>query len=268
MNDRFFVFTFENPAFSKLWGIACIQECARAASARVQVTSYCKYGYPYAKHTGILASFSTNLATKCSKIAPCRSIEKNGMHESSILNTTDKAARNSIPRALLLALLSGCVDHAHMMNAQGILVLDVFCGWGSLPNAFTSEITSKVDIPTFIYTNDIAKRRQCNMDVDVNSFGIDFLLVFAIRKYIEWRRSLGDYTLTTDELTVDTVDSYLHRHRLLVWSHISFPCTTYSTMGGGTHRSKGSLDPITPIASKHDHMLNSICKRCVELTNS
>ena len=264
----FVTFSIENPAYSKLWSLPCVSECARAARARSQITSYCKYGYDYPKHTKFMASFAFQLLPICSKRNPCSVVDLQGQHASSIECTTNKADRNSIPLALVQSLCRDCLELATMMDAKALIVVDLFSGWGSVSRAIeqlSSASSSTPSIPIFVYTNDIASCRHCNLDVDLSVFRLEFVLRMAILKFYEWATVRRLYQFEERVSLPTDLMEFLNSQQILVWIHASFPCTTYSTMGGGTHRSKKSIVPITLLARSHDNMLKELCDDIINL---
>jgi hypothetical protein len=258
----FVTFSFENPAYSKMWSLPCVLECARAARAHAQTTSYCKYGYAYAKHTKFISSFTSHLLPTCSKRHPCSFVESQGRHPSSVERTTNKADRNSIPPSLVQSLCGHCLELAASMDAKALIVVDLFSGWGSVKRAL-EQVCSP--IPLFVYTNDIVRCRDCDIDVDVSVFKVEFLVRMAIVQFFEWAKARRLHQFEDVVSIPNDVVDFLESQEILVWIHVSFPCTTYSSMSGGTHRTKQSILPITPLAQSHDNMLKELCDDILKL---
>ena len=267
-------FTIENPAHGKIWSLKCVQTAIAQECMQMAQTSYCKYGAEYSKPTGIAHTlgFDLNLFPTCSKQHPCVHRMNTGRHPTSIVEVVDKAARNSLPQTLVQVLLTACESKARKNDALAILFVDVFAGWGSVCNVVESSAT----MPLFVYTNDIARKRHCHLDVDVDRFGLDFVVRMAMIKMFERMANHPQEAVRnamhTDGVACSGAEPFepldllheLKRRRIHLWVHMSVPCTTYSTMGGGTHRAGGSNEPMSPLAQKHDHMLEHILEQVCE----
>lgn len=246
-------YTIENPANGKLWALPAVRDC----SARAATTSYCKYGTSYSKPTTIAHTFGAQLMLRppCSKRSPCPARRDLGKHANDLTAITQKAARNSLPSDLVRSLLGACEQNARKHDACAILFVDVFSGWGSVSTVVEETAT----LPTFVYTNDISRARNCHLDADIERFGLMYALKMAMLKMHEWMDSHPSSAIrcASDALAKEGADlaEQLRLARVHLWLHLSVPCTTYSTMGGGTHRDGGSIAPKTILAATHDRMV-------------
>jgi hypothetical protein len=87
----------------------------------------------------------------------------------------------------------------------------------------------------------------------------------AIVQFFEWAKARRLHQFEDVVSIPNTVVDFLTSQEILVWIHVSFPCTTYSSMSGGTHRTKQSILPITPLAQSHDNMLKELCDDILKL---
>lgn len=269
--------TIENPAYSKLWALECVKEMVSKRILNVEQTSYCKYDKPYSKPTKIAHTFGSdlNLPATCSKMNPCFAKRRGRRHLKSLTDFPDKGARNSLPIGLTQDMFGAFSNRALRASFYALMVVDAFCGWGSVASTIPCEVGGR---PVFVYTNDICRQRDCNLDVDVDRFGIWFILGMGFIKMVEWldKHELMSARLLGSKLRSDSssqsinnfdnvLDTLLY-NGVHVWIHISFPCTTYSTMGGGTHRQAGSTIPKTTLATKHDRMMKSLSTDIIRMS--
>lgn len=247
-------YTLENPANGKLWALPAVRACL----AREDRTSYCKYGTIYSKPTKIAHTFGNHLTLRapCCKADPCDARRERGRHAADLTAVPRKAERNSLPRDLVRSMMSACEASARAHDARAILFVDVFAGWGSV----CSVVEEVATLPTYAYTNDVSRAMGCSLDVDVGRFGLEFVLHMALVNMRTWMDSHASSAIrcASEDLAPvegDTCYERLRRARVHLWVHLSVPCTTYSTMGGGTHRAKGSLEPKTALGRAHDRMV-------------
>ena len=216
-------------------------------------TSYCKYGAEYRKHTTLLTSLSNlRLHRPCNWNTPCAFLV--GAKHPAQVQGSAAALKNSVPRALIHALVAEFLCKQRAQGRAQFLLVDVFSGWGSVCAACTEPALRAAGLLRngerfYTHANDIAQRRSgaaVRTDLDMQRFDLEALMRFAIVAnglvHAEQRAELG------------------------VLLHCSIPCTTYSTAAGGTHRLKGGLAAKSELAAAHDALaartVASLVKLC------
>lgn len=294
-------FTIENPASSKLWLQTCVRDLydpqwselwnpemnQRLLDRTVQyrlvgrypctrlTTTYCKYGTDYKKPTTILTSVSAiGLKPVCSKEQPCAvSSETYPVHPRTVQDVVGRGERNQLPASLTHDLLEAfCAKH-RAQGAKAFLVIDVFSGWGSVSRAVEQFATTlPPDERIIVYTNDIIKNRalhSCNLDIDVGKTidPLDILVRFALVTTQATLEEVSPHRLYLDKNAGEPVSQVMRNAGVACLLHCSFPCTTYSTAAGSTHRSAGERDPTSGTGLLHDTMLcellgeiNALCQ--------
>ena len=306
-------FSLENPAFGKLWLMDCVRELydplymqryeestdeqkqamrERLLNVNTQfrllgkypctrmVTSYCKYGLPYIKPTGILTSMSAiSLRDSCTKDSPCSYLKQQGKHQTSVQEVTAKAQRNQLPKDLTKALLAAFVAKHRKRGIHVFLLVDVFSGWGSVADAaeeFAATLQPKERL--IIYTNDISTR-QCHTPDNAVNMGRDYAMDILLRCALMSKQkefddafdargkgpsmaSLRDSAMKEGGITPS---DFLKRAGISALLHCSFPCCTYSTAAGGTHRAAQSIAPRSEEARRDDKMLEELIADIVRL---
>lgn len=216
-------------------------------------TSYCSYGFPYRKNTSILTSIEGL------SLRPCC---KHSSHDSDVQGTLG-AQKNSLPSGLVHDCIRRWINtHKDLNTVKTFLVVDVFSGWGSVSRAaldFEPEAKSIVPGANYkVFTNDMSCRHHGhlpNVDITLNSPGsFDVLLAFAILK-------VADPDFKVSEIAgVPKWVARMKQEGIAVLMHISFPCTTYSTASGSTHRKSKQTQPHSELGKKHDALLSVMCR--------
>ena len=222
-------FCFENPLDGALWqsdAVALLE--SRNADGRTVVrrcdTSYCRYGVPYRKRTGLFTSLTgLQLPAPCSARRPCAIFAQQGRHAEQAAGQPAYIL-NHVPIALTTAVLD---EWVRVARSSHFLLIDVFSGFGSVARA--AEAYQKA--PICVVTNDLYR-------ATVNFDGGD-------RHTLEFLLSMGLQELRQQEPALRRDDV-----SILYW--LSTPCQTYGPQGRGHHRPKQG--PCTPLARAHDAM--------------
>lgn len=285
-------FTLENPAFGKLWLQDCVRrlydpDCAtpyqpdmrkRLLHKKMEfrltgqypctrlTTTYCQYGLDYAKPTTILTSLSAiGVRPPCCDETLCA---HGGKHLRNVQQCTAPEERNQIPEELTRVLLEAFVAKQRARGAVAFLVVDVFSGWGSVARAVEACAPETMAV----YTNDVVRKRKAghitDLDLDMALLqSLDAVLRFAMLSRLEGLGSAGLEARRLLEASegVPPMEEVLRRSGIAVLLHLSFPCTTYSTAGGSTHRAKGDRAAASPLAQQHDTMLEALVGELVAL---
>lgn len=264
----------ENPAHGKLWRMPWFEGLAQKADWSLMFSSYCKYGLAHKKDTGILTNVKgVRLAPQCSAGTPCAALRKTGKHAAGVQGSNQQV-RNSLPKGLVDALLSSFVAQQRAAGCCRFLVIDVFSGWGSVDAAARdfgcSLCTQDPTLRFAVFSNDIATRRfshQPDVDFDMSHFNLRQLLLMAL---FAREQALDLRAAQRERDFQGSMQERVARHGdLAVLFHCSFPCTTYSTAGGSTHRDGGSIEAKTLLAKEHDLMgfsmvgdIEALCNHC------
>lgn len=296
-------FTIENPGGGKLFYQPCVRELyddhwaqpwgpstREAIKARLRpavmrggrhpcarlLTSYCKYGAPYQKDTGICTSLAgLRLAPPCAEGARCA---HGGRHPEAIDEAMPKDRRNHVPAPLVEALLGAFVAKQRACGRNIFLLVDAFAGWQSVADA-ARALAAQVGFlrqgeVLLCATNDIVQRREApptNTNFDMSGPRLLGLLVrnalLLHRERIELARAEGRCMRALYDAGPERAElpAALARAGAGVLLHCSFPCTTYSTAGGATHRERSEIAPKSAVASAHDEMLRGVVSELVEL---
>ena len=296
-------FTIENPGRSKLWLLDCVRalydpkhsdpwDRDRLLDVDTQfrvtglhpctkvTTTYCRYGLNYRKPTSILTSIAAfEVSSPCTKNEPCALSGADFPKHPQTVQDCDQSTRNQLPIGLTHDLLRGFVLKHRARGAKIFLFIDVFEGWGSVSGALApARLPASMLLPTerlIVYTNDIKERgpvRPSNtLDMSISS-SLALLLRFALlakqdafhEAFLATRSDVrGTEELFKDETS--RLDQMLVKAGIAVLFHCSFPCTTYSTAAGATHRSKGSIASDSVQAARDDGMAESIVTELVDL---
>ena len=261
--------------------------CVRVA------TTYCRYGAPYRKPTFILTSLSAlSLKSPCTKDNRCEQAESRWpVHPGSVQDASQQV-RNHLPQGLVFDILDAFVGRNRRLGCGVFLVIDVFSGWGSFADA-AGEYAKRMrdNERLLLYTNDIKRNRGKSsfgdFDVSMNSSLITllrFALVSLQEKIDEALHAMRSTIWTTQKLHMlecklasqfpDVENLTYHRDALLeslriagiaVLYHCSFPCITYSSASGATHRPSLSIRPISEMGRCHDAMLDALIKQLIDI---
>ena len=261
----------------------------------VKLTStYCKYGEVYRKPTSILTSLAAaHLKRACSKATPCVHSYTTWPKHPDTVQAQRQDARNHLPEELVFDLLDTFVARHRRLGAHVFVCVDVFAGWGSFGRAADNyadcRLTPSERLLT--YANDISnrgdRRPDINLDVIIHSSLIAILRLALVKMQVELDEALHasrsgvrdmkaffelENKLRTTEFP-DEKDDYacaalseaLKHAGIAVLFHVSFPCTTYSTAAGSTHRERLCIAPKTPLAVAHDKLLKHIMTQLVNI---
>lgn len=134
-------YVLENPAHNALWHVLRRHHGALAQHSITTTTSYCKIRVgptPYRKSTTFWSSVPTSepLPSKCTPNAPCHSSKLNGgRHHVRICDSDgiDYWERSSIPPYIVASFLNSVAEKSlHVHSRSRLLILDIFCGRGSV----------------------------------------------------------------------------------------------------------------------------------------
>ena len=237
-------FIFENPLFGRFKDMYFTKEMLEEYPDYVftRPTSYCHYGMSYMKATvfiGTLSRFQPKLP--CRK-NPCKEYKTNRCHASQVKEQS-AAEKNSIPGELVdLEVESWMQDYPN--PDQRFLFIDVFAGYGSVAERIRTKYPK-----VFVYANDIVRRKDNNVELDVNKFPMSFLFNLALQKHF------GDPTLPD---MPDGLIPWLRAEKIAVLFHLSTPCNTYSVDGLAANRDKNTLIPHSALGRAHDEMNTKI----------
>ena len=243
-------FAIENPSSSKLFSMTCLQ-LLRGSS--MHKTSYCSYGFQYRKNTTIMTSI------KFLSLRPCCT---HSSHKHDVQSSLC-AQKNSIPSGLVHDCIRRWITNHKKSNlVKTFLFLDVFSGWGSVSKAaldFETEAKSIVPGANYhVFTNDMSCKHHGhlpNIDLTLESPGsFDVLLAFAIHKVSD-----PDFKVR-ETAGVPMWLCHMQQEGIAVLMHLSFPCTTYSTASGSTHRRSKHIEAHSKLGQKHDALLSVMCK--------
>lgn len=259
-------------------------------------TTYCKYGTAYRKPTAILTSLATAfLSTACQKTTPCEFTAGKWPRHPTTVQKQSQDMRNQLPIELVFELLDAFVARHRTLGARIFLCIDVFSGWGSFSHAV--EVYAMTRLAPYermlVYTNDIKKRGEkkpkLDMDVKTDCSLVAILRFALLALQVEMDnalhvshsnlRSMENFYTLEQKLCQDTKDRELSRASyysdeladalkqagVAVLFHLSFPCTTYSTAAGSTHRESKCLTPKTPLAHAHDTLLKQVLAQLVTI---
>lgn len=89
----------ENPANGMLRN----REFMQNLECQCYIVSYCRYGFPYQKHTRIWSNISNFQPKRCR--FDCNSLNEQGRHRGLVLKTKNLNMKHSIPQGLIADLL-------------------------------------------------------------------------------------------------------------------------------------------------------------------
>lgn len=233
-------FLLENPLDGKFKDMPFIKSIVDGYPDYVfkKPTSYCHYGFAYMKRTVFIGTLH-----KFNPAMPCRgnpcSVYKTHRRHASQVKGQSAADKNSIPSRLVdlevAAWVSKYPDPKHRF-----LFIDVFAGYGSVSQHIRDKYPN-----IHVYANDIVKRKDNNVELDMNKFPTYFLFNLALQRFF------GDPMLP--DMPQGLVQ-WLRDEKIAVLIHVSSPCNTYSIDGLGPNRDKITLEPKSELARQHDEM--------------
>lgn len=238
-------FSIENPKSSKLFKMECLDFLG---ARKLVTTSYCSYGFEYRKNTSVLTSILSM------KLRPVCTHET---HRGEVQGCP-QSQKNSLPAGLTRDIVKAWVrSHAHDTSIQSFLFVDAFSGWGSV-SAAVAPLATEWGRDIRCYDNDMCSQRHHHSPNNTitlesqNSF--DVLMAFALQRCFPERVAVQAVQ------GVPLWISELKQRRIAVLLHASFPCTTYSTAAGNSHRRAGCLAPHSKLGNTHDRLLEEMCK--------
>jgi hypothetical protein len=192
------------------------------------------YGKTYQKKTRFDGSFPFDTKPACTSQSNGHLCSRTGKPHETTVTDLSQAERNSIPINLVKDIIidwQSAVDSrdgaSGTQEPRQLLVLDLFCGFGSVQRAVEELKTIN---PRFAYRACDIKGSRAEQS---GGYQIDF-----IEEPFETALQIAKHQLDADNPAV------------LVWA--STPCETYSQMCGDFHRKEGNAK--TDKAGKHDKL--------------
>lgn len=247
-------FSFENPE-GKLSKTPVMEYVLKNFSKSVFLvpTSYCNYGYPYRKRTIFVTSMKGFKPKPPCPTLMCPQVAELGYHPSAIGSneydnfSANKKQRNSIPPVLIDVLVDSWMKR-HTGEVRAFLLIDVFSGWGSIQKRVRKR-KAEGSLPDNlkVYSNDIAKSREADFDMDMDTWTPGNLLLMAlVQSFGSDSSSILAHPLG--------VDGWVQDNKVAVLFHMSTPCETYSVCALRKHRVRGSAHPKSQEAADADYM--------------
>lgn len=282
-----FVRTLYDPMHAEPWGKVCAKRLSTFPSESLLFrnaegvpfpcvrtsTSYCKYGKEYRKNTTFLTSISAlALRPVCGGESCCLATRNGGPHPRGVQGCP-AAEKNSLPVALVHALLRTFTAKHRAQGRRIFILLDVFSGWGSVAEAASEEHlrANGVLLPDetmLVHTNDLVPTRtdgRADADLDMSKFDLNFLVRLAfLRHATALGRTLGT-NLEKFQIGEISLPQLLSIEGIAMLLHCSVPCTTYSKSACTTHRASGQITAKSTLAEKHDGLIDKLTTDLVSL---
>lgn len=231
-------FLFENPLDGAFKNMAFTKSILKESGVFLTSTSYCHYGLPYRKRTVFLSTLAGfHPALPCPSNA-CAAFKTSGRH-ASVVKEQSAAEKNSIPAKLVDLEVQAWLA-SHPDAEQRFLFIDVFAGYGSVAERVRCKFPQ-----VSVYANDIVRRKDNNVELDMSKFDLTFLIKLAL---------LLNFGLPDGPSDATGLVEWLRGEKIAVLLHISTPCNTYSVDGMAANRDKITLQPRSALARAHDRM--------------